>query len=302
MEARVRSVTRRRAVQRRTALAAGVAVVAVAAWLPLQAGVGGPSGGGAPEAVRTWSNDRAATAPGSGTAPALPRSEGGTTSAPTPGTGRPRPPAPGREVPALVPDARKHAPARPHPPEHPVYPVVKMIKKKASPNVDLVPLTTPNASAVASIVAMDVAEANEGLNVATVLCAVEGPDTLTVGQTGSWSAISSGANDAHWTTGDPASAPYEHTFTEPGTYEIVLDVTYDGLATMQCHRSVTVEPAPDPEPPVTTEPEPEPDPIEGGEDPTAIDGSGDPTEQTAAVTADSASEAPEALPVGDAAP
>jgi hypothetical protein len=302
MEARVRSVTRRRAVQRRTALAAGVAVIAVVAWLPLRAGVGGPTGGAATEAVRTRSNDRAAT-PGSATAPALPQTARSGVPASTPSAGRPRPPATGRGLPALAPaEHGKASSGRPQPSTHTVYPVVKLAKKQSAANIDLVPMRTPNSSAVASVVAMDVAEATEGLNIATVLCAVDGPDTLTVGETGTWTSVSSGASEAHWANGDPASSPYSLTFPEPGSYEIVLEVTYDGLATMQCHRAVTVDPVPDPDPPVTTEPGPEPDPTEVGGDPTTVDGSGEPTDQTAEVTADSASTDPEAIRVGDAAP
>jgi hypothetical protein len=286
MEARVRSVTRRRATQRRVALAAGVSAVALAAWLPLRAGIGAPTAHDAPQAIDTRAHRRVVVPGPQGSV--VPRS-GGTASAPAT-TDRPHShTGASTHAEPVTPSGGAGQPrSGSHATSHPSYPVVKMEKKVDQKGVELVAIKTPNASAVANVAAVNAGVANIGLNVATVMCAVDGADTLTVGETGTWTAISSHASEAHWPNGDPASAPYSQAFATPGTYEIVLDVTYDGLANMQCHRSVTVVAPPVVDPPVIPDPAPpvvEPDP--GAVNP-SVEPSGQPVEVTAEGTDGSA--------------
>jgi hypothetical protein len=273
MEARVRGVSRRRATQRRVVAAAALATVAIVGWLPLRTALQAPAVREAPEAIRSdvaegeWPTDwppeadAPSRADGTATAPTIERG----TPPGTDGPDRPSPSTPsgGKQV--------AKQPSRAGEGDHPPFPVVKM-KTPRKQGMDLVPITTPTASAVASVMALDANEPEASLGVATVLCAVDGPEELQVGETGTWTATAPGANDARWVDDTTATVPYSHTFAEPATYEIVLDVAYDELATMQCHRNVTVEP--DPEPPVTPDPDP---PATPGPDPTAIDTSGEPS-------------------------
>lgn len=274
MQARVHRVTRRRAVQRRTALGAGVAVVALAVWVPLQAGLFSATAPRGNEAVTVGTSGEFGPSPVSEQSATLPRPTGiaGSRSTGTPG-GRPHG-APNRGAAPLAaprPDGKRTAtpPATGH--QH--YPVVKMAKK-ADPKVDLIPITTATASAVASISAGDSAVPEAGLAEMTVLCAVEGPEKLLVGETGTWTATAPGATDAHWATGDPASSPHVEAFAAPGTYEIVLEVNYAGVASMRCHRSLTVE-APPATDPAATDPPAEPEPAQNPTDPGPIDNPGE---------------------------
>jgi hypothetical protein len=285
MEARVRRVTRRRAAQRRAALAAGAIAATFLVGVSFRAGLVGPNHEPAPAAFSPTTDPRYVTGSGADGRDGVTDSTGMQT---TPGTsGRVesqaspntslRPPQTRLETPKPTPKAGTI--------KHPPFPVVKMMKK-AELKVELVPIKTAMASAVASIaVAGDaVAAPVPAMATATIVCAVDGPTTLKVGETGTFTATAPGASSARWASGLDAATPHVETFAAAGTYEIVLDVTYDGVATMQCHRAVTVE-APPPDPGPVTEPEPEPDPTDPPVDPGSIDPAGEPTVDSTAVSA-----------------